>query len=69
MNEAAYCNGKPDEGERTNSFPIIDSAPRFVKSVQNAKLFRAGPDDSEFNVVHLWGNAYEMGYAHGQLLK
>ena len=27
----AYCNGKPDEGERTNDFPIWDGKLRHGK--------------------------------------
>lgn len=60
---AAYCSGSPDAGERTNDFPIFDKDLRFIKSVPNAKLYEAGPPNATFPVVHLWGNAYEVGYA------
>jgi len=69
VSDAAYCNGKPDEGERVNEFPIFDGPLRFRRSVKNAMLFEAGPLNASFPVVHLWGNAYEVGFAQGTLLK
>ncbi|KAJ1439290.1 hypothetical protein B484DRAFT_184560 [Ochromonadaceae sp. CCMP2298] len=66
---AAYCNGSPDEGERTNDFPIFDQELRFVRSVKNAKLYHAGPENATFPVVHLWGTPYEVGFAQGTLRK
>lgn len=65
----AYCNGKPDDGERTNEFPIFDEAPTFVKSVENAVLYEAGPSNARFPIAHVYGNAYEVGYAQGVLQK
>jgi hypothetical protein len=64
----AYCNGSPDAGERTNDFPIYDEKLRYIKSVKNAMLFEAGPLNATFPVVHVWGNAYEVGYAQGILI-
>ena len=66
--EAAYCNGSPDAGERTNDFPIYDEQLRHVRSVKNAMLFEAGPPNATFPVVHLWGTPYEVGYAQGELV-
>jgi len=66
---AAYCSGAPAPGERTNDFPIFDEDLRFIKSVPNAKLYEAGPSNATFPVVHLWGNAYEVGYAQGLIRK
>ena len=66
---AAYCSGSPDEGERTNEFPIYDEDLRFIRSVKNAMLFEAGPPNATFPVVHLWGTPYEVGYAQGILIK
>ena len=68
--DAAYCNGNPDAGERTNEVPIWDeTAPRFVRSVKNAMLFEAGPPNATFPIVHLWGTPYDIGYAQGKLMR
>jgi isopenicillin-N N-acyltransferase-like protein len=69
VTDAAYCGGSPDAGERTSQYPIFDEAPTFVRQVKNGMLFEAGPANARFPVVHLWGNAYEVGYAQGQLMK
>ncbi len=65
---AAYCNGSPDAGERTNDFPIYNGEMRFIRSVKNAMLFETGPPNATFPVVHLWGTPYEVGYAQGELI-
>jgi len=65
----AYCNGSPDEGTRVNEFPILDDSVAFVRNGINASLWEAGPDNARFPIVHVWGNAYEVGYAQGLLQK
>ena len=58
----AYCSGKPEPGERISAFPIHDELkPRLIRSVKNAMLFEAGPINSSFPIVHIWGNPYEIG--------
>jgi len=69
VNEAAYCSGSPDPGTRTNDLMWTDANLKFIKSVPNGKLYYAGPENARFPVVHVWGSAYEMGYAQGQLVK
>lgn len=64
---AAFCNGKPSPDAQPNTFPVNLTAPQLVSSVPNGKLYRAGAPGFEFNVAHLWGSAFELGYAHGQL--
>jgi hypothetical protein len=66
---AAYCSGKPQPGERENTFDIIDEELTFVKSAKNAMVFEAGPANNRFPVVHVWGTPYEMGYAQGTIRK
>ncbi|XP_045191450.2 protein dcd1B-like [Mercenaria mercenaria] len=66
---AAYCHGKPDPNAQQNLNPIFHGEPRFVRQVKNGKLYVAGEAQDAFNVVHLWGTPYEMGYAHGSLAK
>jgi len=63
----AFCSGKPQPGERTNLQEIVDVAPKLVKRGPNAKLFTAGPANAPFNILHLWGTPYEVGYAQGLL--
>jgi len=44
----------------------------FVKQIQgdyNAKLYTVGSGDDQIYIVHLWGTPYQMGYAHGLLVK
>jgi isopenicillin-N N-acyltransferase like protein len=68
---AAYCNGSPDPGERTNENPIFDgdSTMTFIRSVKNGAVYEAGPANARFPVVHVSGNAYEVGYAQGLVQK
>jgi len=64
---AAFCSGTPDDGERTNDYPINAADLTFVKSVKNAAWYKAGPSNARFDVVHVWGTPYEQGFAQGQL--
>jgi len=66
---AAECNGKPSPSAKPNLNAIITNEPVFVRSVKNAKLYYVGTGDDKINLVHLWGSPYEMGFAHGQLVK
>ncbi|KAL4234138.1 hypothetical protein ACF0H5_005791 [Mactra antiquata] len=66
---AAYCSGGPSPHAVRNTNPVFKGEPRFVKQVKNGKLFIAGEAQSAFPVVHVWGTPYEMGYAHGLLMK
>ena len=67
--QGAYCSGSPDEGSRTNEFPILDDSIAFVKNGANSSLWEAGPSNARFPVVHVYGNAYEVGYAQGLMQK
>ena len=53
---------KPDPNAKPNLNPIIDQAPKFVKQIQNGKLYTVGSGDEQIYIVHLWGSPYEMGY-------
>jgi hypothetical protein len=64
---AAYCGGRPDPNAQPNAYPIERGEPRFSHSVKNGHAFEAGPPGAEFRVLHLYGSAYEMGFAHGSL--
>ena len=65
---AAYCNGSPADGERTNDATIAPQNLVLIKKVKNGVLYEAGPDNARFPVVHVYGTPYEMGYAQGQLV-
>jgi len=39
------------------------------KTVENGKLFTVGSGDDAVDLLHLYGTPYEMGFAHGKLLK
>ncbi|XP_065179783.1 protein dcd1A-like [Sycon ciliatum] len=64
----AECHGKPNPNAKPNNNPIDVSEPVFVKSVPNGKLFTVGSGEDMFHVVHVYGDPYHMGYAHGQLM-
>lgn len=53
----------------SNTFPIWDEQPTLVKEVPQGRLYRVDSVSPPILVTHLWGSAYQMGYAHGQLLK
>ncbi|KAM9953672.1 hypothetical protein ACTFIR_008763 [Dictyostelium discoideum] len=57
------CKGKP------NPYPIFNKEPIFIASTANGKLYKTGDDSNQVSILHLYGEAYEMGYAHGTLLK
>lgn len=63
---AAYCGGAPDPNAQPNAYPISTKAPTLLRSVKNGHAYVAG-ETAPFYVVHLYGSAYEMGYAQGQL--
>nr|XP_039248441.1 protein dcd1A-like [Styela clava] len=66
---AAECHGSPDPNAKENTFPIKDADMKLVAKVKNGKLFTVGDANTALKVVHVWGSPYEMGYAHGSLLK
>jgi len=67
---SAYCNGKPDPNAQPNLNPINTEGPVLAFSVPNATLYTLGPSGpSQISIVHVWGSPYDMGYAHGLLMK
>jgi len=72
----AACYSPPKFGPQ-NLFPILDgnSNAELISTVKNGKLYQVtvpnsgGNTTSTFNVVHIYGSAYEMGRAQGELLK
>ncbi|XP_064597836.1 protein dcd1A-like [Liolophura sinensis] len=64
----SHCVPNPDHA-RPNVNPIDTQAPVFVDSTTNGKLYRVGNGEDGFDIVHVWGSPYEMGFAHGKLQK
>jgi hypothetical protein len=65
---AARCHGDSKPGP-PNLHPIDNSAPVLNKTVENGKLFTVGSGEDAVDLLHLYGTPYEMGFAHGKLLK
>ena len=79
---ASYCTGEPSvKGNKPNLYPITTPAINHVRDWRNGtstgasngggRLFEAAHPEANqtFPVLHLYGTPYEMGYAHGVLLK
>ena len=66
---SAYCNGKPDPNAQPNNYPIGSPNAQLINTVTNGKAYLVGPEDQQFYLLHLYGSAYEMGYAQGALIK
>jgi len=69
---ATTCSGSECNGESKPGPPNLEpvsSKMTFQKSISNAKLYIAGEGEDSIDVVHLWGTPYQMGFAHGTLMK
>ncbi len=64
----AYCNGKPGP-YYVNNEPIWKETPRLVKTHKHGKLFEIGNGTTTMKLLHVYGNMYQMGFAHGALLR
>lgn len=65
---SAYCNGKPGQAH-LNTQPIWNGKPNWIKSTTYGKLYEIGEGDTTMKLLHVYGNMYQMGLAHGTLLK
>lgn len=65
---AAYCHGKPGP-YYVNDQPIWDEEPRLLRKHQYGQLFEIGTGSTTIKLLHAYGNMYQMGLAHGALLK
>eukprot|EP00761_Pharyngomonas_kirbyi_P012196 gb/GECH01012223.1/.p1 GENE.gb/GECH01012223.1/~~gb/GECH01012223.1/.p1 ORF type:complete len:436 (+),score=87.35 gb/GECH01012223.1/:1-1308(+) len=59
----SHCPGNP------NTQSIYTKPPTFVKKNEHGKLYRVGGDEPQIYLLHTYGSAYRMGYAHGSILK
>lgn len=64
----AYCNGKPGAYEINNE-PVWRGEPRLIKTHKFGKLYEVGEGTTTMKLLHVYGNMYQMGFAHGALLK
>ena len=67
LSSAAYCGGKPDPNAKPNTLPIFTGPAVLQRSVPNGHAYQAGAPGYEFDLVHVYGSAYEMGFALGRL--
>ena len=75
----SYCTGQPDpRGDKPNMYPIMAPSISHVADwrapnnmSQGGRLFTAKNElgNTTFPILHLYGDPYTMGYAHGVLLK
>lgn len=52
-----------------NIYPVYDQPAVLLNSTQYGKLYITGPPGNQINILHVSGTPYQMGYAHGTLLK
>jgi hypothetical protein len=65
---AAECHGQP--GARAiNHNPTWSGEPRLLKTHKYGKLFEVGDGSTITKLLHVYGDMYQMGFAHGSLLK
>jgi len=76
VGHSAFCSGRPcgHHACQQNNHPLSTAAPLFVRDVRNvtggnATLYSVGIGDDKISIVHLWGTAYEKGFAHGTLMR
>jgi len=66
---AAYCHGKPNPAAQPNMTPLWQGNPTFLNSTDYGKLYTVGQGNDTAHLLHVFGTPYQMGYAHGSLLK
>lgn len=65
---SAYCHGTPG-APHLNSLPIWNGQPRLLNQTAYGKLYEIGENTTAMKLLHVYGNSYQMGLAHGKLLK
>jgi len=66
------CRSECDSDVSPNNSPIYTDPPVLVNTTKNGKLYVVGVESNTLrpmHVLHTWGTPYEMGFAHGVLLK
>lgn len=67
--EAAFCHGKPHADAKPNMYPLLNPTPKLMRTAPNGKAYQVNEGGLSFWVLHVYGTPYEMGYAHGQMMK
>merc|ERR1712066_155088 len=73
---SAYCHGSPSRPDYDYQKPLHQMNAQLVEQLydETGKIggagahYTVGEGKDEFRLVHVWGNAYEMGYWHGKLM-
>lgn len=68
VSSSAECHGNPGQ-KQVNLLPIWRGEPKHIKSHPNGKLYSIGDSQSKMKILHVYGNMYQMGLAHGLLLR
>ncbi len=63
------CTGGPGPDAQPNLNPIFSAPPVLVNVSTYGKLYTAGDAEDAFHILHVYGTPYQMGYAHGSLLR
>jgi len=66
---AAAVHAQTNCDGTSTGLSIWTQAPVLVNATANGKLYTVGGSDNPVNILHLYGEPYDMGVAHGQLLK
>lgn len=66
---AAFCHGKPKPDAKPNAYPILDADPVLMRTSTNGKAFQVGTGGDAYWMIHVYGTPYEMGFAHGTMMK
>ena len=65
----ADCEDGPDEDAKENDKITIANEPTFERAVPNGVKYHIQASPYTVPIIHLWGSPYEMGFAHGELMK
>jgi isopenicillin-N N-acyltransferase like protein len=63
----AGCDGQKEA--KVGQKKIVTAVLQKIAETEHGQLSIAGEDDDKIMVLKVWGTPYEMGLAHGQLLK
>ena len=63
----AGCDGQKEA--KVGQEKIVTAVLQKIAETEHGQLSIAGEDDDKIMVLKVWGTPYEMGLAHGQLLK
>jgi hypothetical protein len=62
------CSGESGSNDIEKE-KIITANPVKIRGIENGELSIAGKGEDKIHILKVWGTPYEMGKAHGTLLK